>query len=150
MSETADTAAGDSPDHQVKQLIDTVCALTALIRMENRQLAGGAPASLAQTTEKMALAAELERRMAAVGRGELLLSKADPLLCLDLGAATAILQTAVEENVARVRGALTATQRRIDAIVRAMRRHQERGGYGPGGRVLQLVGRTPVCRNQLA
>ncbi len=124
-------------DAMVIRIITLIDAMVGVIEEENALLAKGLPASLSEVVgRKASLAAELEQWTLAVRQRKLRLETADPELCAWMRRRGADLQTAMEENVARLEAAILASRRRIEAVMRAMRDQMaERGAYQANGRV---------------
>lgn len=117
-----DRAEAPSADVIVTKVIALVEELIALIGEENRALARGMPASLAGSTRrKTALAEDFERWVMHVDRHRICGKVADPALRQRLVERITVLQTAMDENVAQLRRAIAASQRRVDAIMRVIR-----------------------------
>ena len=130
----APAAAADAAVEQVVALVDE---LVALIGEENKILARGMPASLTPSvTRKHELAGEFEQWVRRVTAQQLCVRVSNDALRRHLLARVKALRLAMAENVDRLRAAIDASRRRIDAVMRAIR--TEIGGpapYGPNGRI---------------
>jgi hypothetical protein len=114
-------------------LIDEMIALTA---EENAILARGLPASRSMNLRrKMELAAAFERWVGEVSsRGTDLLS-GDEVLRQRVAERLQVLQVNIDDNVVKLRAAIEASQRRIDAVMSAIRgRISESALYNANGR----------------
>lgn len=122
----------------VATMIDLVEELIAVIEAENRHLAMGAPASVSYSAErKTALAEELSRWTNAVRSETVVIAHADPGLRKRLLEHNAVLRRHMHENLDRLRAAIGATRRRVEAIMQAIREQvsQPPTGYGANGRM---------------
>jgi len=115
-----DTPQGSDTD--VADIIDLVETLIRVINEENRQLANGLPASLSTAVaDKGKLAINLETRVEAIKAQTISLAAAAPLLRQQLVDRSNVLSDAMIENTTRLRAAIEATRRRVEAVMRAVR-----------------------------
>ena len=126
--------AATRPDTDAKmvRIIALLDDLLTVIAAENSLLSSGLPASLAQSVErKSALASELDGWMGAIRSGEVAMGASDPANIATLVSRLQTLKTMMGENTSRIRVAMGATRRRIDAIMRALRDEPRQAGiYG--------------------
>jgi ABC-type transporter Mla subunit MlaD len=114
------------PEEQpVADLLDIMAELSEVLTTENDMLRRGLPASLAEMTERKAALADDYSETAE----ELVSHHLDELLChpelaAHLGRAGSQLQRLTTENLDRLETALTATRRRIDAVMDAVKSQQ--------------------------
>jgi flagellar biosynthesis/type III secretory pathway chaperone len=117
--------------------IDAMLALLdelhLIIGEENRILAAGLPASLAQTvSRKTSLADQLDGWLAAMRRGELEADGTHPDELARLVVRLHSLRTLMGENTLAIKRSMEASRRRIDAIMRALRSESQGVRlYGP-------------------
>lgn len=125
--------ATERPARQLAEaLLDTVTELSTLIGEENRALAAGYPAGLAASTErKTVLAAEYADLWEDLGPEGAALLAQDPDFSRVLMAAVVSLRNATQENATRLESAMTASRRRVEAVLEALR--QEGDGARPYG-----------------
>jgi hypothetical protein len=122
-------------DVAVEAVIALLEELTSIIVGENRLLAQGLPASLSQfVTRKTELSEVFERWVADVKAHKIHLSLASPDRREYLIQCTRQLGVNMEENLSRLRLAMEASRRRIDAIMAAIREQTVRPGYSANGR----------------
>jgi len=122
MNKKGTSQPSPGPDADVEEILGLLDALLAVIGEENRQLAGGLPASLSQAvSEKSRLAVSLEGIMAAIRAQTITIADAAPLLQLRLTDRSNLLSLAMAENTTRLRSAIEATRRRVDAVMSAIR-----------------------------
>lgn len=139
---TASTDSGapaSSADTSIARVTTLVEELIALVEEENRSLARGMPASLSRSSgRKTALAEDVERWAMHVERHRLGGAVADRAVRERLIARIRVLNAVMDENVTRLRQAIAASQRRVDAIMRAIREDvASRATYGQNGQVAQ-------------
>jgi hypothetical protein len=120
----------------VEQVIALVDELSLVIAEENRILARGMPASLsASVVRKHELADAFEQWVKQV-TGQKLCAQSDDALRERLLVRVKALRVAMAENVTRLRAAIDATRRRIDAVMRAIRTEMSGSSpYGANGRL---------------
>lgn len=125
-------------DHSVARVVALVEELIAVVEEENRNLARGMPASLSNSTaRKTALAEDVERWAMHVQRHDLGGAAKDHAARDRLVEQVRRLTAVMDENVARLRAAIAASQRRVDAIMRAVREEvASRAPYGQNGQVV--------------
>ncbi|MDR3476230.1 MAG: hypothetical protein P4M09_31685 [Devosia sp.] len=131
-----DTTAQEA-DQQVGEILGVLNALIALIEAENLELARGMPASLASTlAEKTRLSASLEGWVSAIKTGSITLAPASDGLRRELVERSTLLTEVMKVNTTRILAAMEATQRRISAIMRAVREQgSTQQAYGANGTV---------------
>jgi hypothetical protein len=119
-------------------LIDEMIALTA---EENAVLAKGLPASRSMKLgRKMELAAAFERWVGEVNSRGTDLLMGNEALRQTVAERLQVLQLSIDENVIKLRAAIEASQRRIDAVMSAIRgRISESAPYTANGRTGQAV-----------
>jgi hypothetical protein len=124
-------------DLSVAKVTSLVDELIILVEEENRSLARGMPASLSSSTaRKSALAEDIERWALHVQRHDLGNAVADRSTRERLVERVRTLNAVMDENVNRLRQAIAASQRRVDAIMRAIREDvASRATYGQNGQV---------------
>ncbi|MDC7786779.1 flagellar protein FlgN [Rhodoplanes sp. TEM] len=124
-------------DLSVAKVTALIDELIAVVEEENRNLARGMPASLSNSTaRKTALAEDVERWAMHVHRHDLGNAAADREMRDHLFEQVRRLNTVMDENVSRLRQAIAASQRRVDAIMQAVRQDMaSRGTYGENGQV---------------
>ncbi len=123
-------------DDAVRHMIDMADELLTLTSDENRKLAVGLPASLDDIVfRKQELAAEFESLLGQVKIQQDLLVNADPDLTASLLERNRRLKDVLAENADRLRIAMAASKRRVDAIMRAIREENAPPtSYGKNGR----------------
>ena len=119
-------------------LIDEMIVLTA---EENAILAKGLPASRSmQLRRKMELAAAFERWVGEVNSRGADLLMGNESLRQTVTERLQVLQVNIDENVIKLRAAIEASQRRIDAVMSAIRgRISESAPYNANGRTGQAA-----------
>lgn len=132
--------ATERPARQLAEaLLDTVAELSELITEENRSLAAGYPAGLASSTErKTELAAEYAELWDDLGPEGAAALAQDPDFSRVLMAAVATLRTATQENATRLEAALSASRRRVESVLEALRQD------GAGSRTYGSKGDIPL------
>jgi hypothetical protein len=107
---------------RLEDLVELINALIAVVSEENAALAKGHPASQSRYTEmKIKLGDQFEQWVKDVARREVLLCSPDRALQERVLQRIACLCTAMNENMVRLRAAMAASQRRIDAVMDAIR-----------------------------
>ncbi len=121
----------------VKQVIAIVDELSVVIKEENQILARGMPASLSMSvTRKNELADAFEQCVKEVAEQQLFARVTDEKLRRRLLDRIKMLHDVMAENVTRLRAAMDASRRRIDAVMRAIRTEVSGASpYGPNGRL---------------
>lgn len=116
------SAPAPREDQAVDEFVGVMGELKAVIKAENDFLSRGLPATLLDTTQ---LKGRLSHRYAALGdtvvesaRGQIL---SDPALHEKLLKASAELRSLSEANRSLLSDALAASQRRIEAVMKAVR-----------------------------
>ncbi|MBK5960023.1 hypothetical protein CCR97_17690 [Rhodoplanes elegans] len=134
-------------DHSVARVVTLVDELITIVEEENRALARGLPASLSNSTaRKTALAEDVERWAMHLRRHDLGSAATDRGQRERLVERVRRLTVVMDENVTRLRAAITASQRRVDAIMRAVREDvAARAPYGRNGRVAGPGAVAGVC-----
>ncbi|MFD2184254.1 flagellar protein FlgN [Rhodoplanes azumiensis] len=127
-----------SANHSVARVVALVEELIAVVEEENRALARGLPASLSNSTaRKTALAEDVERWVMHVRRYDLGSAATDRRQRERLVERARRLKLVMDENVERLRAAIAASQRRVDAIMQAVREDvASRAPYGRNGQVV--------------
>ena len=146
-------ASGLSPiDDNVARIIELIDDLIIIIGEENQELATGVPASLSRAmSDKATLGAQLERWVDDVRNGVIVVARAAPSLRKRLENRTAVLDRAMNENMARLRAAIEATRGRVDAVMRAIREQGEtEGAYRANGRMQPGANITSIHSARLA
>lgn len=133
-------------------IIELVDRLIAVVDAENRDLAGGLPASVAAAAiDKSRLADELRRRIGAeFGRDAV--ARTAPDLRRRLIERASLLERLTQENMTRLEAAILATRARVDAVMRAIREQMSRDAhaYGANGRLPHRPAPPPARRGFLA
>ena len=127
------TAKSNLPAAATKllQMVDLLDELHEVVGAENRLLATGLPASLAQTVaRKTELANQLDGWLDVMRRGELVDEVSGPEDLALLIAKLHSLRALMGENTVRIRRSMEATRLRIDGIMRALRSDSRSAGYG--------------------
>lgn len=128
-----------SPDDgsRLEDLVELIERLIDVVTEENIALAMGLPASQSQHTAiKLELSELFEAWVKEVGRKNMLLRTSDRQLQARVLTGLERLSSAMEENVTRLRAAIEASQRRIDAVMAAIREQiSDSAPYGANGRI---------------
>jgi hypothetical protein len=115
-------------------LLATIAALAAIMAEENESLASGYPAGLEASTQRKAdLAAEYAEQWQELEAELAGILADDPGFGRRLMAAVGQLRLVAGENVARLEAAMSASRRRVESILAALR-DEARGGATYGGR----------------
>lgn len=115
------TVAGHGRD-RLEELVELIDALIAVVGEENAALAKGHPASQSRHTEmKVKLGEQFEQWVVDVQMRKVLLCSPNRALQERVLQRIACLCTAMDENMIRLRAAIEASQRRIDAVMDAIR-----------------------------
>lgn len=139
----------DVPARQMaRALLETVTELAEIIAGENMALAQGYPAGLAASSErKTELAAEYAELWEEFGPGAAALA-ADPEFGHALMAAVRQLRHGAQENITRLEAAMTASRRRVEAVLEALRQDARTSGpYGAKGDIPLELRLPPVGAN---
>lgn len=133
------------PDTALSSAIALIDELVHVIECENETLGRGFPASLVgTTTRKNALGAAFEVWVMCVRSRTVDLSHCDENLRAQLVTRTKVLNEAVSENVGRLRAAIDASHRRLDALMRAIQEDVAQSApYGANGRATVRAKRAP-------
>lgn len=128
----------------IEELVTLIDALIEVVREENAALALGLPASQSRHTElKTRLARHFEIWVAEVSARRLRLHSPDKALQARFMSRMECLRLSMDENVIRLRAAIEASQRRIDAVMAAIREQiSDVSPYSANGRVR---GRAASC-----
>lgn len=136
-----DIAKGAPGGRRLSELISLVDEIITVTKEENRVLAKGLSTSRpGQLLRKLELASELECWARDVSAKRIDFKPIqEPILSL-VAARTTQLQTVTEENMRLLRGAIEASQRRIEAVMQAIRGAVAGGGrYTATGRPVSAV-----------
>lgn len=127
----------DEGDARIESLIALIDALTAVVAEENAELAKGLPASrLKQVDEKSRLAELFERTVTECTAGATSLHVRDRIRRERLMQGILKLRAAMDENLVSLRAAIEASNRRIEAVMQAIREQiAEVSPYGASGRL---------------
>jgi hypothetical protein len=122
---------------RIEDLIELIDALIDVVDEENVALAMGLPASQSRHTgRKMVLAEQFEKWVVEVTRRQLLLRTPDKSLQEKVLRRIESLRVAMDENMIRLRAAIEASQRRIDAVMAAIREQiSDKSPYNAKGRI---------------
>jgi hypothetical protein len=122
---------------RIEDLIELIDALIDVVDEENVALAMGLPASQSRHTgRKMVLADQFEKWVVEVTRRQLLLCTPDKSLQEKVLRRIESLRVAMDENMTRLRAAIEASQRRIDAVMAAIREQiSDNSPYNAKGRI---------------
>jgi hypothetical protein len=122
---------------RIEDLIELIDTLLDVVNEENIALAMGLPASQSRHTEhKLVLADQFEKWVVDVTMRRRLLSTPDKLLQEKVLRHIESLRSAMDENMVRLRAAIEASQRRIDAVMMAIREQiSDNSPYNAKGRV---------------
>jgi hypothetical protein len=129
------------PDGQrVENLVELIDALIDVVTEENIALAMGLPASQSRHTErKLQLADQFEQWVKEVSMKHLLLHGCSKPLQLKVMDRIEKLRVSMDENMTRLRAAIEASQRRIDAVMSAIREQiADKSPYAANGRISGL------------
>ena len=138
----SESAAGTQPSGRViAELFDVIDELSDIIAAENDLLGRGMPAALSEFGDlKNALAESFQDLSAEVMVEHAQALAADPDTARRLVEAGNALKRLTGENLDRLSSAIDASRRRIDAVMAAIKAHdQEHSTYG--GKPLSLGGR---------
>ncbi len=123
-------------EDEVRTLIALIDELIVVVCEENMELAKGLPASRSrQLDDKNRLAGLFEQRVAECARHTASLDVRDRVLREQLMAHISDLRSAMDENLVRLRAAIEASNRRIEAVMQAIREQIAHASpYGASGR----------------
>ncbi|HEY0329027.1 MAG TPA: flagellar protein FlgN [Rhodopseudomonas sp.] len=126
-----------SGGEQIEELVALIEALIEVVREENAALAIGLPASQSRHTElKSKLAGLFEVWVAEASTRRIRLHSSDKALQERFMNRIECLRLSMDENVIRLRAAIEASQRRIDAVMAAIREQiSDVSPYSANGRV---------------
>lgn len=127
-----------SPDgSRIEDLVELIDRLIDVVTEENIALAMGLPASQSKhTAQKLELSELFENWVKQVAMKNVLLTSPDRKLQQKVLDRIEQLRVVMDENVARLRAAIEASQRRIDAVMSAIRAQiSDKSPYGANGRV---------------
>jgi hypothetical protein len=130
-------AAATNDGDRIEDLIELIDALIDVVTEENIALAMGLPASQSRHTErKLQLADLFEIWVKDVAMKNRLLHTPNRQLQQRVLARIEDLRASMDENMTRLRAAIEASQRRIDAVMSAIRAQiSDNSPYSAGGRV---------------
>lgn len=132
---------------KLRQMVDLLDELHEVVGAENRLLATGLPASLAQTVaRKTELANQLDGWLDVMRRGELVDEVSGPEDLALLISKLHSLRTLMGENTLRIKRSMDATRRRIDGIMRALRSDTRTSGYGADSRMMRPANEAAPSR----
>lgn len=132
---------------RLAQMVSLLDQLHEVVGAENRLLATGLPASLAQTVaRKTELANQLDGWLDVMRRGELVDEVSGPEDLALLISRLHSLRTLMGENTLRIKRSMDATRRRIDGIMRALRSDSRTGGYGADSMVTRPANEAAPSR----
>jgi hypothetical protein len=122
---------------RIEDLVGLIDALIDVVVEENIALAMGLPASQSRLTgRKQVLAEQFEKWVVEVSMRRLLLQTPDRALQARVLQRIEALRTSMDENMVRLRAAIEASQRRIDAVMAAIREQiSDHSPYNANGRV---------------
>jgi hypothetical protein len=135
---TATSAQRRAADEAARAMLLLLEEMIVVIAEENALMAGGIPGSTSHVVaRKRALGEDFSRWIAALRRGEIVLSRADRAIRARLVEKNDLLRREMEANVGSLRASMAATRRRIDAIMRAIREQSAPppSRYGANGRM---------------
>jgi hypothetical protein len=135
ITETAYRA--ESGGKRIEDLIELIDVMIDVIAEENVALAIGLPASQSRFTEqKLQLADQFERWVKDVSLHRTLIQGSDRDLQEKVFERIGALRASMDENMVRLRAAIEASQRRIDAVMAAIREQiSDNSPYASNGRV---------------
>jgi hypothetical protein len=121
----------------IEDLVELIDQLIDVVTEENIALAMGLPASQSRhTAQKLELSELFENWVKHVTMKNVLLSTPNRKLQLKVLDRIEQLRLVMDENVARLRAAIEASQRRIDAVMSAIREQiSDKSPYGANGRI---------------
>lgn len=130
-------AVATTDGSRIKDLIELIDCLIDVVTEENIALAMGLPASQSRHTQrKQELADMFEMWVKEVSMRNLLLHTPNRPLQRNVLGRIDDLRCVMDENMTRLRAAIEASQRRIDAVMTAIRAQiSDNSPYSAGGRV---------------
>lgn len=122
---------------QIEDLAELIERLIDVVTEENIALAMGIPASQSRhTSQKLELSEAFEIWVRQADRKNVLLDTPDRKLQTRILGRLEALRVAMDENMTRLRAAIEASQRRIDAVMAAIREQvADNSPYGANGRL---------------
>jgi len=131
-------AADAESARRIEELIELIDALIDVVAAENTALAIGLPASQSRHTEvKTRLAEHFELWVGEVAARRVRLPAGDRALQAKFAGRIESLRESMDENLIRLRAAIEASQRRIEAVMGAIREQMAGASpYGAGGRIV--------------
>jgi hypothetical protein len=131
------TRAPQATSGRIEELVELIDSLLDLVNEENIALAMGLPASQSRHTEqKLVLADKFEKWVVDVTMRRQLLTTPDKRLQAKVLEHIELLRVAMDENMTRLRAAIEASQRRIDAVMSAIRvQISDNSPYNASGRI---------------
>ena len=137
MIERQRQAAAANGGERIEELIELIDALIEVVHEENIALAMGLPASQSRHTEmKSRLAEQFELWVGEVSARRVKLTTSDAALQARFASRIECLRQSMDENVVRLRAAIDASQRRIEAVMAAIREQMsDVSPYGASGRI---------------
>jgi hypothetical protein len=130
-------AVATTDGSRIEDLIELIDALIDVVTEENIALAMGLPASQSRHTQrKLQLADLFEKWVKEAPMRNLLLQTPNRPLQHKVLARIDDLRRSMDENMTRLRAAIEASQRRIDAVMAAIREQiSDNSPYGASGRI---------------
>lgn len=130
-------SAHDGRHNLPERLLAVVAELTSVMQEENAALAEGLPASVsANVDRKLELSDNYDELYAELADTQAELLAADPDFAHKLMDAVLQLRQVTAENLTRLDAAMSASRRRVEAVMAAMRATaQENAPYGAKGEV---------------
>jgi len=139
-----------SDDAAVEAMIALLGELIEVIEAENRLLDRGLPASISNFVDrKTRLSGAFEDCVADVKSQKVQIARVTPARREQLIERTRLLGAITGENLERLRLAMDASQRRINAIMTAIREQVVQPGYGANGLHHGAAANTSVLGAQL-
>jgi uncharacterized NAD(P)/FAD-binding protein YdhS len=122
---------------RIEHLIALIDELTAVVAAENMSLAQGLPASRSkQIARKTELAEIFEKWVREISEKRISVQTNDEKLRSTFAERLRQLQAAMDENIIRLRAAITASKRRIDAVMSVIREQvSDANPYTSSGRL---------------
>jgi hypothetical protein len=126
---------GQSQFNELDKMIELIDEMILIIAEENSCLAKGLPASRSkQLTRKMELASYFEKWVVSAATNRVNFQAGGERQRAKLMERTRFLQIVTEENIIKLRAAIAASQRRIDAVMGAIKeRISESSPYAANG-----------------
>jgi hypothetical protein len=121
---------------RIEQLITLIDELIEVVIEENEWLAQGLPASRSkQIMRKIELADVLKKWTDEIKSAQLIIQTSDEKLRTKFKDRMDLLKAEMDENIVRLKGAIEASRRRIEAVMRAIREQSSGSApYTPVGR----------------